>query len=122
MKLIATAAVFASAVLLLSGCSGAPSDSEIEGTWGGPEGSSKPFLTFAEDGKISGFDGCNTLMGSWERTDAGVDFGQLASTRMACDGVDAWLSNGVEGTFSGSTLTVLSEDGSTIGTLKRQDS
>ncbi|MFC4223044.1 META domain-containing protein [Lysinibacter cavernae] len=122
MKLIATAAVFASALLILSGCSGAQSDTDIEGTWGGPEGSSKPFLTFAEDGKISGFDGCNTLMGSWERTDSGVDFGQLASTRMACDGVDTWLSNGVEGTISGSTLTVLGEDGSTIGTLKRQDS
>lgn len=50
-----------------------PSDSEI-------------FISFDVDGSIKGHAGCNRIFGALEKSDAGIKFGSIGSTRMACDG------------------------------------
>lgn len=123
--------------LALAGCSGSPSSGEssapttpdagasdavgIVGVWGDADAQQEPSLTFAEDGSVSGSDGCNRLMGSWTADGDTVDFAPLASTRMACEGVDTWLSAGASGTWTESTLVVLDESGTQIGTLERSE-
>lgn len=104
-----------SALLLLAGC--ASSSGEPEGTWGVDDG---PNLTLADDGSLSGTDGCNRLMGSWTADGDTIDFGEVASTLMACEGVDTWLNGLATGTVNGDTITVLDGSGAEIGTLARQ--
>lgn len=105
-------------VVSLSGCSSsAPS---VEGTWG-EDASGKPSLTFAEDGKVSGTDGCNRLMGSWTQEGNKVSLSPMASTMMACDGVDTWLSGIDSATIDEDTLTILDASGDTLGTLERAE-
>lgn len=93
------------------------------GTWGDASASSEPSLVLADDGKLTGTDGCNRLMGSWstDESDAGdaVSFVDVASTRKMCEDVDTWLSKLATGTIAGETLTILDADGAEIGTLER---
>ena len=116
MRAHAMAIAGAAAVLLvaLSGCSAAPSAS---GTWGTPSVQGKPYLDLHTDGSVSGSDGCNRLTGSWKQSGATVTFGHLASTLIACQGVDTWLSQAGSATISGSTMTVLNESKKHIGSL-----
>lgn len=108
----------AATVLMLSACSGG-AQTGAEGTWGS-DGDGEPQLVLAADGNLSGTDGCNRLMGSWEQTSDGtVDFGQVALTMMFCEGVDTWLSNLRTGVVDGGTLRILDEAGDEIGTLQR---
>lgn len=120
--------------LALAGCSSGPSSDPtsspdagssdavgIVGVWGDSDTRDAPSLVFAEDGSVSGTDGCNRLVGSWTADGDTVDFAPLASTRMACDGVDTWLSNGVSGTWDETSLVVVDESGAEIGTLERSE-
>ncbi|MGK9147034.1 META domain-containing protein [Plantibacter flavus] len=93
----------------------------IVGVWGDPDTQDAPSLVFAEDGKVTGTDGCNRLMGSWTADGDTVEFAPLASTRMACEGVDTWLSLGASGTWTDTSLVVLDESGAEIGTLERSE-
>ena len=43
-----------------------------------------PSLQFSNDGRVSGADGCNRLMGSYTAGRDTLNLSQLASTRMAC--------------------------------------
>ena len=69
---------------VLAGCasssgSGAElSGTDVEGEW--TQADSKPpvYLELAEDGGLTGSDGCNQLTGSWEVDGTEVDFGDLA--------------------------------------------
>lgn len=108
-------AVIASAAL--AGCAG-QGGAEPVGTWG-EEADGQPQLVLAEDGTLSGTDGCNRLMGTWEADGDTVTFGETASTRMYCEGVDDWLLGLSSATISGSTMTVLDADGATIGKLEK---
>lgn len=47
----------------------------------------KPTVTF-ESGKISGSNGCNNLTGAYVAIGKTIKMGNIATTRMACDGVD----------------------------------
>jgi len=47
----------------------------------------KPTVTF-ENGKISGSNGCNNLTGGYVAIGKTIKMGNIATTRMACDGVD----------------------------------
>ncbi len=114
LRKLAIPAAAIGALLFLAGCASAAT---AEGTWGTDDG---PQLTLSEDGALSGTDGCNQLMGSWEADGATVDFGEVASTLMACEGVDTWLNGLATGTVEGDTLHVLSTDGTEIGSLERQ--
>lgn len=111
-------AVAAAALVLLAltGCSGGQADPV--GTWG-VEADGEPHLVLAEGGGLAGSDGCNRLTGSWEADGDRIEFGTIASTLMACEGVDAWLAEASTGTVSGDTLTVFDAGGSEIGTLER---
>jgi heat shock protein HslJ len=47
-------------------------------------GGKEPFLSFTQDGKVSGFAGCNRFTGSFQNDDHELSFSPLAATRMAC--------------------------------------
>ncbi|WP_043534494.1 META domain-containing protein [Actinomyces polynesiensis] len=105
----------------LTGCSGGASESgaaDPVGTWGSTAAGS-PNLTFTEDGKVSGNDGCNSLSGTWTQDGDTVELGQMVTTLMACMDVDTWLSGAKSATVDGDTLLVEDEGGSQIGTLER---
>ncbi|RSZ61985.1 META domain-containing protein [Corynebacterium hylobatis] len=105
--------------LLLVGCATESSAVEPEGTWG-TEAQGEPHLVLAGDGRVSGSDGCNRLTGTWELVDDQVELGPLASTMMACEGVETWLGGAETLTFDGDTMHVLDGQGAELGTLERQ--
>ncbi|WP_231910926.1 META domain-containing protein [Corynebacterium suranareeae] len=109
--------LLASTVLGCSSTSDAPT---FEGTWGSSE-PPQPELTLAEDGSISGTDGCNRLIGSWELVDQHVELSPLGSTMMFCEGVDAWLGSATRAEIEGDSLHLFDQDGTEIGTLSKQD-
>ncbi len=109
----------AGAVLALAaGCSS--SAASPVGTWG-EDTPGWPSLTFAEDGTVSGTDGCNRLAGSWTQDGDTVNFdGSLISTLMACEeDVDTWLLGISTATIAIDTLTALDAHGATLGTLEK---
>ena len=119
--LIASAAML-TACATNAGTDGAASADPV-GTWGDADTRTEPSLALASDGVLTGTDGCNRLMGAWSADDATgtITFADVASTRMACEGVDTWLSGLATGTIAGETLTVFDADGGEIGTLPRSD-
>ena len=114
------------AALLLAGCAGeegedAGGDIDPTGTWGDSSGTNTPYLTLDGDGTLTGSDGCNRLNGTWSVDEADqVEFENVASTKMACEGVDDWLSQLSVAEVSGDTMTVLGADGAEIGQLERE--
>lgn len=88
------------------------------GLWGTEE-AGEPSLDLAADGTVSGTDGCNQLVGSWELADGQVQFGELASTLMACEGVDTWLSGASFAFLQAGVMTVYAADGTQLGQLDR---
>jgi len=44
----------------------------------------EPHLVFREDGRVTGSDGCNRLIGVFELDNSSMDISQLATTRKAC--------------------------------------
>ncbi|WP_080795209.1 META domain-containing protein [Corynebacterium pacaense] len=111
--------LIALAPLLLGACSSTSSAIDPEGTWGsGAPG--QPQLVLAADGSLSGTDGCNRLLGSWELVDDTVELSELASTMMACVDVDTWLGAASTLRVDGDSVRVLDAAGTEIGTLDRQ--
>ncbi len=49
-------------------------------------GTRVPALTFGRDGRVSGTSGCNRFSGSYSESGGRLEFGPLATTRMACPG------------------------------------
>ena len=104
------------ALAALTGCSS--SGSSPAGDWG-QVASGQPSLTIKTDGTFSGTDGCNRLTGQGSIDGDTITFGPMASTLMACQGVDEWLNKAATGTAKGSTMTVYDQQGSKIGTLDK---
>ena len=102
---------------MLSGC--ATSAGDAAGVWGEPDTQGQPSLTLAEDGTLSGTDGCNRLMGTWTADEEGVAFGAIASTEMFCFDVDTWLSTATRASVSGDLMTLFDEGGTEVGSLAR---
>jgi heat shock protein HslJ len=50
-----------------------------------PEGVENPYLSVAEDGRLSGFGGCNKLMGTMKLEGNAISFPGLGSTKMYCE-------------------------------------
>ncbi|QNE36351.1 META domain-containing protein [Leifsonia shinshuensis] len=111
--------VAVAALALLAGCAGTPSGAALVGTWGSTA-ASQPNLTIENDGAFSGTDGCNRLTGKGSIDGDTITFGPIASTMMACTGVDEWLGKASSGTAKGSTLVVYDINGSQIGTLDKK--
>lgn len=90
-----TLAGAAAAALLLSACSTPTQPTLIDPTtlegqtfrWALGETSTgqTPMVVFGKDGRLSGFAGCNRIMGSWKAEGTGLSFLQVATTRMMCD-------------------------------------
>ncbi|QYM76455.1 META domain-containing protein [Leucobacter luti] len=112
---IATASIAAAALLGLSGCAAGAS---FSGTWEG-SGDQPPSLEITADGTFSGSDGCNTMVGTGEIAEDTFSFGQFATTRKMCEGVDTWLSTAASATVDGDTLVVFDAEGAEIGALRR---
>ncbi|RZU66839.1 heat shock protein HslJ [Microterricola gilva] len=121
-RVAAAIAIAAATGLALSGCQvygvGAPAEPDPVGFWGTADTAGLPFLAFTEDGKVAGSDGCNQLTGAWEVEGSTIDFIDVASTLMACEGVDTWLSALDSATISGETMTIMDNADKEIGTLK----
>ncbi|HWK19403.1 MAG TPA: META domain-containing protein [Microbacteriaceae bacterium] len=116
----AAIAVAGLGVLALVGCA-APASGPV-GTWtSSPSASADeaPRLVVGADGSVTGDDGCNALEGRWDPADAQIAFSDVASTLMACDGVDTWLSGLATATVEGDTMTVRDASGAAIGELHR---
>lgn len=107
------------ALAALAACGdGDAGGSSAVGTWGSGE-PGQPHLELAEDGTVSGSDGCNQLTGSWEEDGDGVTFSPFAATQMACADVDTWLSSAASASVDGDELVVQDGSGAEIGTLPR---
>ena len=122
--LVATGGIALALAFSLAGCApatpgGTNSSTNVVGTWGS-DAAGEPNLTLAQDGNVSGTDGCNRLTGSWSQDGTTVKFGELASTMMFCEGVDTWLLEVSTATVEGTTLHVMDADGAEIGTLARR--
>ncbi|MFW0775447.1 META domain-containing protein [Paenarthrobacter nitroguajacolicus] len=106
------------AAAFLAGCGGIGTTSPFVGEWGDAKDTKQPSLNLASDGKATGTDGCNRLMGSWKEDGKTITFGGFSSTRMACESVDTWLSNASTAKIQeDGKLAVFGQDGSQIGTL-----
>lgn len=133
---ISTGVLLVAAAALLVGCTSGGSAAETPpatptptaaaqlyavGAWGGQAVSGGPSLALAEDGTLTGTDGCNRLLGSWSEQGEGdtIVFEGVASTRMACEGVDTWLSGLATATIEGDIMTVHGEGEAVLGTLDR---
>ncbi|EMQ98532.1 META domain-containing protein [Paeniglutamicibacter gangotriensis] len=118
MKKTALIAVLA-AVLLSTACASS-GDAPLDpvGSWGS-DVPGEPNLVLEQDGKLSGTDGCNRLIGSWERTGDTLEFGPLGGTRMLCEGVDTWLADAASATLGTDSLQIYNAADQPIGTLDR---
>lgn len=100
--------------------SSVPASAEgVEGTWGNPDNMREPSLNLGSDGRISGTDGCNRLMGSWTFEDGKVLFSEMGMTMMACPDVDQWLGGAVTAVPEADTLRIYDGAGTEIGFLTR---
>jgi heat shock protein HslJ len=89
------------------------------GYWVESDTPTAPFLSLQADGRYSGNDGCNSLTGSWEQADdEAVLLTGGAMTLMACDGVDQWLSQAVQGRVRAGVMTLQAADGTVLGQLR----
>ncbi|WP_207670125.1 META domain-containing protein [Glaciibacter flavus] len=118
---VSVVALLATAALALTACSAIdPPGTDPSGVWGdSAPGAAQPYLELSGDGRVTGSDGCNRLLGDWKGDGRTVTFNRLASTRMACEDVDTWLSGAASGRVKDSTLIIYDTDGSRIGELKR---
>lgn len=111
---------------LLGACATAPaepasSDDDVSGSWGASTVVGEAYLDLAEDGSVSGSDGCNRMVGEWTRSTEGVAFSAWSTTRMSCPAVDPWLSLAVAGRLEGGQLVLVDKDAVQLGTLDRTD-
>ena len=90
-----------------------------EGIWGNPENSREPSLELHKDGRLTGTDGCNRMMGHWVMEDGTVRFQEVAMTLMGCPDVDQWLASAASAVPDADTLLVYDGDGNEIGSLTR---
>jgi len=88
------------------------------GTWNGV-GDRAPRLTLNDDGRLTGTDGCNRLMGGWGLDGDVIRFEQVASTMMCCEGVDEWLKRLDTARVDDASLIVYDAAGAEIGILTR---
>jgi len=91
---------------------------DVAGVWGMQDTEGVVSLELADDGTVTGTDGCNRITGTWEQDGDQVAFGPWATTRMACQSVDTWIAESVKATVQGADLVFADEFGIEIGTLQ----
>lgn len=75
------------------------------------------YLTLEEGGTSRGYDGCNTVGGTWMAEQDGVTITLGNVTEVLCPHDDTWLLEARAVTRDGDELIVLDESGTTIGRL-----
>lgn len=90
------------------------------GQWGGAA-EYAPVLNFSDAGSFNGSDGCNTLSGEWTQERDVVTLENVATTLMACAGIDAWLSKASTVEVEGTSLRVFDAQGAEIGVLEHAE-
>jgi len=129
------------AILALAGCAQTPPSqpaasligtywraADIEGTpYRAPAGAREVHLRFAAD-RVSGFTGCNSLTGGYERDGERLRFKPMAMTRMAClpaGDLEVRFVSAVNATashrISGRTLELLDAQGKARMRLEARD-
>jgi heat shock protein HslJ len=115
----AAAAVAAVALLAaLTACSAGASSADFTGSWGSAK-AGHPNVTIEDDGSFHGTDGCNRLTGKGTVSGHTFTFGRIASTLMACEDIDVWLSKASTAKVDGSDLVVFDESGDRLGALRK---
>nr|MDT0523253.1 META domain-containing protein [Streptomyces sp. DSM 41633] len=71
---------------------------------------SKPTLTIADDGAVSGSTGCNRITGHATVSESSIEFGPLATTRMACPPEVTEVEQAVLRVLKGTVQTTLDAD------------
>ncbi|RLP77483.1 META domain-containing protein [Mycetocola tolaasinivorans] len=104
-----------------AGAAGGSSAADVTGSWVAetPGTGQVPALNLEAGGKLSGNDGCNALIGTWTIEGDTLSFDPLASTRMACENVDTWLSLAKTATVTPAELVVQDSAGKILGRLAR---
>jgi heat shock protein HslJ len=118
LRTTVAAAAITFALTGLTACSSGASTSPV-GVWGTPDTPGETSLEFADDGSYSGSDGCNRVLGSWESSGETITISPMATTMMACEGVEVWLVDPATVSVQGESLTVHDAAGAEIGTLTR---
>ena len=93
---------------------------ELLGTWVSQE-RGLPELVFEASGVVSGSDGCNRIVSTYEATEAGARVAPFAITAMACMGVNQWLADVASVTLDDGVLRVRDVAGTEIGELQRSE-
>ncbi|KTF04702.1 MULTISPECIES: META domain-containing protein [Trueperella] len=105
------------AALLMAGCSTQGGASAV-GTWTDAENEAV-YLELADDGTLSGSDGCNDMGGHWSAAADKIQFTEVFATLKYCEGVDTWLADVSSATVDGDEMSVYNDAGEAIGTLHR---
>ena len=91
-----------------------------------PEGTQNPYLSVAEDNRLTGFGGCNQLMGSVKLDGSAISFPGVGSTKMYCTETQAVESSFLSAlraansfTLDGDKLTLLDKS-KKLATLVKQ--
>ncbi len=85
-----------------------------------PEGAREAFVILRPDFRVTGFGGCNTFNGTWQKDGDQLSVGPLMSTRMACKDIDtestflANLDGKIFAEIEGETLNLIGSNGSDL--------
>lgn len=93
---------------------------ELDGA--APEAGSPATLEFLADGSVAGTTGCNRYFGGFTADAASLTFGQMGSTKMACEPALMEQENrylevigrAASYAVAGDTLTITADDGATL--------
>lgn len=88
-------------------------------------GSERPFLEFGEDGRATGYSGCNQMGGAYDVDGTSLTFGPMVMTRRACldnrQEVENTFARAIEATarlrVQDGALSLLGEDGGLLARL-----
>jgi len=88
----------------------------------------RPHFRIGDDGRVSGFDGCNQFSGAVELGDnQRIEFKQMVSTRKACPNMDdaqrvtAMLTNAYRYLIDHDRLTIFGADSRVLGGWRQAD-
>lgn len=95
-------------------------DYRITAIGGTPVAGSRPVtISFGEDGRVSGFGGCNRFGGSFKETNGKLTFGDLISTMMAClDETAGAQESALHATLKGQVIVTSGADGKVLLTAE----
>lgn len=98
---------------------GSSGPSPVAGTWRAPEPATA-WLTFDEDGAVTGSDGCNPVNGRYQLTDDVVHFDLEFTTLKACVGVTVSFAALTSAVVDGDSLVARDSHDAELAVLARE--